>query len=1441
MSSNSDDIQAAGSDTPLLCSIGLIMTHGHNESGCIVGERKMEFTFYNQLIMVHLSLEPPGTHLAPHRKEVFFLDQKGLVRIMILMKMRRNDSMLMFVPPIFYFKDYPKTSTSSSITTLKQKRLGTTSKCFLLDLSSPKKTENLSFKLNKGLKETNHEQLYTYLKQLEKHAAQDQLIIERITPTTNDQLAFVLSVQPYTQSSPVQSHQYSPSSAHLLSPHVQSLSYPQFAESSQLDSGYTQADEILDTLTKQVALLAQSFKETLPQTNNQLRTSSNTQNQATIQEQPFKMVGSWEQTNNFDADVDDHPVRDLTLNDDSIFHADECDAFDSDVDDKPTAQSIFIANLMNMRFITKYNRKNIIDSTRDHMGNSNVTPYEQYMSVNDVFVLPSCASSVSNDAYVLHDNDAYVPHDPLVTELNIYKEQVVIYEQHARAMKTIFENLEAEVDQNAIDLKSGEIEQKNLLIANDNLIADCLSKDVFYIATDYVLTVSRFSDMHEALNAAQKHIDELESKNSNLQNKIQNDDHDVMVQRRGNTIPELREKISRLTTKHSEAVPIYDRTALDSQTKELHAKINALHDLNERWRVENETVKRHYKELYDSIKITRAKNIETTNSLLTEVANLKAQLTEHHKSNCVTMPAVKSKVLAPGVNSSTAASGSNPRSNTKKDMTLPAKSDMQKVEVHHRNNKSSVKQKNRVDSSISYKRTSYIHSPVKKVWRIKKVKQVWQATGKWTPTEIGDPMYQTLHICLVSNAGRTDHPLYLDSGCLKHMMEDRSRLRNFMKKFIMTVRFRNDHFGAIMGYGDYVLGDSVISRVYYMEGLGHNLSLLNDDVERNRILVEDAWTILIFSKALMFRWAEAVTTACYTKNQSLIYTLHNKTPYELVYDKKLDLSFLRVFGALCHPTNDSEDLGKLKAKANIGLFVSYPPNRKGYRIYNKRTRQIMETVHVTFDELTGQTVLVQTSLGPAPNLLTPGPISSGLVPNPAPAIPYVPPTTKDLEILFQPMFDEYFELSSVDQQVPLTPVVHILVNLPGPSVSISVDQDAPSEADNEPFVNIFAPDPSSELATDALWCFYNFVLSKVEPKNFKSAVTKDCWFESMQEEIHEFDQLQVLELVPPLDYAMIIALKWIYKVKLDEIEAIRIFIANVASKNMTVYQMDVKTTFLNGELKEEVYVRQPEGFADPDHSNHVYRLKKALYGLNQAPKACLQVSQNPRGIFINQSKYANEILKKFDFHKSDPLDTPMVERSKLDEDLSEIPVDQTRYRSMIGSLMYLTASRPDLVFALCMCTRYQSKPTKKHLEAVKRVFRWSSKKQTNTSILSTEAEYITMSGCCAQILWMRSQLSDYGFAYNHVPLYCDNKSAITLWCNNVQHSWSKHIDIRHHFIREKVNNRVVELYFVRIEYQLVDIFTKALPKERFEFILPRLAMKCMKPETLTRLQDDKDE
>nr|GEX29863.1 hypothetical protein [Tanacetum cinerariifolium] len=406
----------------------------------------------------------------------------------------------------------------------------------------------------------------------------------------------------------------------------------------------------------------------------------------------------------------------------------------------------------------------------------------------------------------------------------------------------------------------------------------------------------------------------------------------------------------------------------------------------------------------------------------------------------------------------------------------------------------------------------------------------------------------------------------------------------------------------------------------------------------------------------------------------------------------------------------------------------------------------------------------------------------------------------------------------------------------------------------------------------------------------------------MQEELNEFERVEVWELVPRPYQVMVITLKWIYKVKLDELggilkkkarlvaqgyrqeegidfeesfapvarlEAIRIFLVHVAHKNMVVYQMDVKTAFLNGNLREEVYVSQPDGFVDPDNPNHVYKLKKALYGLKHASRAwrngndlllvqiyvndiifaastleLCDLFANPIGIFINQSKYALESLKKYGFESCDPVDTLMVEKSKLDEDKEGKANDPSHYR----------ASRPDLQFAICMFAQYQARPTEKHVHAVKSIFRylpgtvhrgmWYLK---DSSVALTafadanhagcqdtrpKAEYIALSGCCAQILWMRSQLSDYGLGFNKIPMYGDNKSAIALCCNNVQHSRSKHIDIRYHFIKEQVENGVIELYFVNTEYQLADLFTKALGRERIEFIINKLGMRSFTPEML---------
>nr|GEW24182.1 retrovirus-related Pol polyprotein from transposon TNT 1-94 [Tanacetum cinerariifolium] len=400
-------------------------------------------------------------------------------------------------------------------------------------------------------------------------------------------------------------------------------------------------------------------------------------------------------------------------------------------------------------------------------------------------------------------------------------------------------------------------------------------------------------------------------------------------------------------------------------------------------------------------------------------------------------------------------------------------------------------------------------------------------------------------------------------------------------------------------------------RDYYEEvGISHETSVArspqqNGVVERrNHTLIEAARTILIYAQALLFLWAEAVATICFTQNRSIIHLRHGKTPYELLHSKLTDLSFLHVFGALCYPINDSANLGKLQPKADIGIFIGYVPTKKAFRIYNRRTRRIMETIHVDFDELTAM-ASKQSSSGPALNELTPGTITPEVI---APIAEVIPPVHADLT---------------------------------GSPSSTTVDQDAPSLSKSHTTTEIQSSIIPQDVGDDNLDMevahIRNDSLFGVPiPETYKEALTRSCWIEAMQEELNEFECLEVWELVPHPDKVMVITLKWIYKVKLDELggilnnkarlvargyrqeegidfeesfapvarlESIQIFLAYAAHKNMVVYQMDVKTAFLNGNLREEVYVSQPDRFVDMDNPNHVYKHKKALYGLKQAPRA----------------------------------------------------------------------------------------------------------------------------------------------------------------------------------------------------------------------------------------------
>ncbi|GKB43752.1 retrovirus-related pol polyprotein from transposon TNT 1-94 [Tanacetum coccineum] len=487
----------------------------------------------------------------------------------------------------------------------------------------------------------------------------------------------------------------------------------------------------------------------------------------------------------------------------------------------------------------------------------------------------------------------------------------------------------------------------------------------------------------------------------------------------------------------------------------------------------------------------------------------------------------------------------------------------------------------------------------------------------------------------------------------------------------------------------------------------------------------------------------------------------------------------------------------------------------------------------------------------------------------------------------------------------------------------------------------------------------------------------------MQVELNQFYRNKVWTLVP-LPYEKIaIGSKWVFRNKKDEhgittknkarlvaqgysqeegidydetfapaarMEAIRIFLAFAIYINFKVYQIYAKSAFLNGKLKEEVYVKQPLGFESNEFPDYVCKLNKALYGLKQAPRALyetlstfliqnkftrgridntlfiykskgdvllvqvyvddiifgstsyklckqfeklmtkkfemsmigeltyflgLQIKQDDKGISICQEQYTRNLLKKYEISDSSSVKTPMVPPNNLGPDLAGKPVNETSYRGMIGSLMYLTATRPDIQFSTVLCARYQSNPKESHLTAVKRILRylkgtptlglyypkcsgfdlkgysdsdyagcnmdrkstsgacqilggklvcWSAKKQQSVAMSSAEAEYVAAAGCCASILWMKSQLSDYDIHYKMVPIFCDNTSAIAISNNPVLHSRTKHIDIRYHFIRDHILKGDIELHFIPTEYQLADIFTKPLDEPTFTRLKAELGM-----------------
>nr|GEX61123.1 retrovirus-related Pol polyprotein from transposon TNT 1-94 [Tanacetum cinerariifolium] len=553
---------------------------------------------------------------------------------------------------------------------------------------------------------------------------------------------------------------------------------------------------------------------------------------------------------------------------------------------------------------------------------------------------------------------------------------------------------------------------------------------------------------------------------------------------------------------------------------------------------------------------------------------------------------------------------------------------------------------------------------------------------------------------------------------------------------------------------------------------------------RNQTLVEAARTMLTFANLPSFLWAEAIATACFTQNHVM-------------------------------------DVGKLKAKGDIGVFIGYLKEYASFRIYNKRTRKIHQSVNVNFDEIS-EMASIQFSLEQGlSNLNETGKSSNLLVSQVDEA------SKKDLEDLFQKFYDEYFDSSKImkssttnvetpineeafhevsesfqgksyssslndDVQQSLEEVILPQTNTQSIPINMIPNGDEASSSHNvfnerledayfdasilfddpsnvhtyyQPYthekkwtkdhpLHKIISDPKSSVHTRcqlANSCLFSCLLSSIEPANVGEALRDADWNKKDESSLVIRNKAGLVAVgysqQEGIDYDETFA-------PVARIEAIRLFLAYAAHKDFTVYQLDVKTAFLNGILKEEVYVGQPPGFVSKQYPDHVYALDKALY-----------------------------------------VPTPIVEQAKLKLDLVGKPVDHTDYCSMIGSLMifrYLKGTinlglwypkdsgfdltaYSDADHAGCHLDRKSTSGSVQFLGD--KLVCWSSKKQNYVSISTAEYEYVVVSSCCAQVLWMRTQLTDYGFFYDKVPIYCDSKSAIAISCNPIQHTRTKHIDV----------------------------------------------------------------
>ncbi|KAI5336669.1 hypothetical protein L3X38_015937 [Prunus dulcis] len=726
---------------------------------------------------------------------------------------------------------------------------------------------------------------------------------------------------------------------------------------------------------------------------------------------------------------------------------------------------------------------------------------------------------------------------------------------------------------------------------------------------------------------------------------------------------------------------------------------------------------------------------------------------------------------------------------------------------------------------------------------------------------------------------------------------------------------------------------------------------------KNRTVVEMAKSML-HEKSIPYEfWAEAVNTAVYLLNRCPTKALNKVTPFEAYTGRKPGIAHLKIFGSPCHVLIPSALRHKLEENSHKCILVGYGLCEKGYRIFDPSSRKIILSRDVHFDEdglwkwENEQKGEITVSM-PAENL------------NCEPSL--------DLDTPLQ------MDAGTTVQDEP------------------SQDLDASTQMGENTILQEERISGSSQAIdhTPKKWRSVNEIMAQcnifiVEPESFEDANLDESWRNAMKAELEMIEKNNTWQLVDRPFGKPIIGVKWVYKTKLNldgsvqknkarlvakgysqkpgidynetfapvaRLDTIRTLIALAAQKEWNLYQLDVKSAFLNGVLKEEVYVEQPQGFVKDNEEIRLYKLNKALYGLKQAPRAwydeidsyfnragfkkspseatlyvktsgtsgilivslyvddivytgsCVKlleefkndmmkhyemidlgllyhflgmgVVQTNKHTFLHQKKYAMKVIEKFGLKDCKSVVTPPVASERLCKEDGSEAANENEYRQIVGSLLYLTATRPDIMFASSLLARFMHNPTRKHMGTAKRVLRyiqgtlefgiefikgksatligycdsdwagseddrritsgyaftlgsgmfsWASIKQNTVALSTAEAEYVSAAEATSQAKWLRFVLEDFGEEQvEGTPILCDNTSAIAMAKNPVFHQKTRHISRKFHFIREAIQAKEIELIYCKTEDQIADILTKALSKDRFVYLRDLLGVKSAK-------------